>query len=231
MKYPPDGNTYKRLAIIITTLCLATGAVAQTAAMQEQGFIPGMTEEQLRQQLKDKAAECTSGYIDGGINCRINGEEVAFAFTRGTPRRVSAITNIPAQRRSELPTVIYPKHFRPAPPSSVVTAPTPSPSDVETTPMLSYIETTPMPSPPSYIETSLTPAPWPYVRTWIPHTRTRMAPRPVERRWLTGRPRGESWLSPGQPRSGTPASSASRALSPSVGIRPPGPAARPRGSR
>jgi hypothetical protein len=93
MKNPPDENTYKRLAIIIVTLCLATGAVAQTETMQEQGFTPGMTEEQLRQQLKDKGAECTSGYIDGGINCRINGEEVAFASRAARPV-VSALSRI-----------------------------------------------------------------------------------------------------------------------------------------
>jgi hypothetical protein len=87
-----------RLASIIAALCLATGAVAQTDTMQEQGFTPGMTEEQLLQQLKDKGAECTSGYSDGGMNCVINGEEVAFAFTRERPRRVSVITNISAQR-------------------------------------------------------------------------------------------------------------------------------------
>jgi hypothetical protein len=175
-----------RLASIIAALCLATGAVAQTDTMQEQGFTPGMTQEQLLQQLKDKGAECTSGYIDGGINCFINGEEVAFAFTRDTPRRVSVITSIPAQRRSEgpaQPTVIYPKHFRPAPPSYVVATPTPTPPyfvDVTSTP---------------------TPSPWPYAlddqyyTLWIHrHVHTRKAPRPVERSWLTGRPRGERWL-------------------------------------
>ena len=39
-----------------------------------------MTEEQLLQQLKDKGAECTSGYSDG--RTAAHGEEVAFAFTR-----------------------------------------------------------------------------------------------------------------------------------------------------
>jgi hypothetical protein len=182
-----------RLATIIGTLCLATGAVAQTETAQEQGFIAGMTEEQLLQQLKDKGAECTSGYSDGGINCRINGEEVAFAFTRETPRRVSVITNIPAQRRSEgpaPPTVIYPKHFRPAPPSYVVATPTPTP-------------------PPYFVDviSTSTSSPWPYAfdnpyyTLWIHrHVHTRKAPRPVERSRLTGHPRGVSWLNPPPPR-------------------------------
>src|SRR5262245_56100113 len=182
-----------RLATIIAALCFATSAVAQTETMQEQGFTPGMTEEQLLQQLKDKGAECTSGYSDGGINCRINGEEVAFAFTRDTPRRVSVITNIPAQRRTEEltpPTVIYPKHFRPAPPSYVVATPTPTP-------------------PPYFVDviSTSTPSPWPYVldqpyyTLWTHrHVHTRRALRPVERSSFTGRPRGVSWLNPGSPR-------------------------------
>jgi hypothetical protein len=90
-----------RLTTIITTLCLATGAVAQSETKEEQGFTPGMTEEQLLRQLKDKGAQCTSDkYIDGRMNCRlINGDEVAFSFTRDTPRRVSVITNLSAHRR------------------------------------------------------------------------------------------------------------------------------------
>jgi hypothetical protein len=53
-----------RLTTIVTALCLATGGVAQAETKQEQGFTAGMTEEHLLQQLKDKGAECTSGFID-----------------------------------------------------------------------------------------------------------------------------------------------------------------------
>jgi hypothetical protein len=184
-----------RLATVIAALCFASGEVAQTETLQEQGFTPGMTEEQLLQQLKDKGAECTSGYIDGGLNCRINGEEVAFAFTRGTPRRVSGITNIPAQRRSEgpaqLPSIVYPKHFRPAPPSYAVATPAPTP----TPPYFVDVTSTPTPSP--WLD-ALDP---PYYTLWLHrHTHARKPLRPVERSWSTGRPRAESRLNTPLPR-------------------------------
>ena len=175
-----------RLTTIATMLCLATGAAAQTGTMQEQGFIVGMPEADLLQLLKDKGAQCTSGYIDGGINCRLDGEEVAFAFTRD--RRVSAITHVSAQRAGPTPspTVIYLTPPRPAPPV-VVTVPTPVPSYA------------PAPSAlPDVLDLHAN-----NMRAHIIGTRINRhyaRTRPVERSWLTGRPRGESWLNPGRPR-------------------------------
>jgi len=77
-----------RLAAIIATLCLASGAVAQTEIKQDiRGFTPGITEEQLLQLLKDQEAKCpTSKHV---INvdmkvCVIDGKPVTFVFSRGT---------------------------------------------------------------------------------------------------------------------------------------------------